>query len=93
LKHNKLFLYYKGKMEKETELLYSGLSAEQLTNQKNTLQKELEKSESAKQQLVAKIYALSGAIQQCDMFLNMLDASPASSIPSDNDDAVNTALS
>jgi len=46
-------------------------------------------------QLQAQGNALSGAIQQCDVFLSLLsESSPDSSIPSeDNSAAVNTALS
>lgn len=71
----------------------SGLTIENIERQKETLQKELENVEKSKQQLSAKAFALSGAIQQCDMFLEMIEASPASSIPSQDNSAVSTALS
>jgi predicted ribosome quality control (RQC) complex YloA/Tae2 family protein len=55
---------------------------------------QLQNLEKMKVQLQAQGNALSGAIQQCDVFLTMLDeASPASSIPSQDDSAVETALS
>ena len=71
----------------------SGLTKEQLEEQKEALQKELDNVEKVKNQLTIKSYALSGAIQQCEMFINMFDASPASSIPSQDDSAVSAALS
>lgn len=69
------------------------LTKEKLEEQKDALQKELENVEKVKSQLTVKSYALSGAIQQCEMFINMFDASPASSIPSQDDSALSTALS
>lgn len=80
-------------MKKNGKFMESGLTIESIQNQKETLQKELENVEKTKQQLIAKAYALSGAIQQCDMFLEMIDASPASSIPSQDDSAVSVAFS
>ena len=80
-------------MKKNDKSLISGLSVEQIEQQKEVLQKELENVEKMKSQLTIKSYALSGAIQQCEMFINMFDASPASSIPSQDDNAVSTALS
>lgn len=71
----------------------SGLTKEQLEEQKEALQKELDNVEKVKNQLTIKSYALSGAIQQCEMFIDMFDASPASSIPSQDDSAVSAALS
>lgn len=66
---------------------------------------ELNELEIKKQNLTAQVYALSGAIQQCDLFINELsggnDKSVASSIPSEskkrkkdsNDNAVASVLS
>lgn len=71
----------------------SVLTKEKIEEQKDALQKELENVEKVKSQLTVKSYALSGAIQQCEMFINMFDASPASSIPSQDDSALSTALS
>jgi len=71
----------------------SVLTKEKIEEQKDALQKELENVEKVKSQLTIKSYALSGAIQQCEMFINMFDASPASSIPSQDDNAISTALS
>ena len=78
------------------------LSAGDIEAKKKDLQSDLEKVtsqlqnlEKMKVQLQAQGNALSGAIQQCDVFLSLLsEASPASSIPSEDDSAaVNTALS
>ena len=71
----------------------SVLTKEKIEEQKDALQKELENVEKVKSQLTIKSYALSGAIQQCEMFINMFDASPASSIPSQDDNDISTALS
>ena len=81
-------------MKKNDKSLISGLSVEQIEQQKEVLQKELENVEKKKNQLTIKSYALSGALQQCDMFINMFDASPASNIPSQDDSAaMNAAFS
>lgn len=80
-------------MKKNGKFMESGLTIESIQNQKEILQKELESVEKTKQQLIAKSYALSGALQQCDMFLEMIEASPASSIPSQDDSAVSAAFS
>ena len=81
-------------MRKNDKSLISGLSIEQIEEQKMNLQKELESTEKMKNQLVIKSYALSGAIQHCDIFINMFDASPANSIPSEDDNAaLNAAFS
>ena len=78
------------------------LSASDIEQKKSDLQSDLEKVtsqlqnlEKMKVQLQAQGNALSGAIQQCDAFLNLLsEASPASSIPSQDDNAaVSEALS
>lgn len=81
-------------MKKNDKSLNGGVTIEQLEEQKEVLQKELENVEKMKNQLTIKSYALSGAIQQCDMFINMFDASPASNIPSQDDSAaMNAAFS
>ena len=56
---------------------------------------QLENIDKMKVQLQAQGNALSGAIQQCNVFLSLLgESSPDSSIPSQDDSAaVNTALS
>ena len=78
------------------------LSVSDVEAKKKDLQSDLEKIqgqlqniEKMKVQLQAQGNALSGAIQQCDVFLNLLgESSPDSSIPSQDDSAaVNTALS
>ena len=78
------------------------LSVSDVENKKKDLESDLEKVqgqlqnlEKMKVQLQAQGNALSGAIQQCDVFLNLLgESSPDSSIPSQDDSAaVNTALS
>ena len=78
------------------------LSVSDIEQKKMDLQTDLDKVTSQLQnidkmkvQLQAQGNALSGAIQQCDVFLNLLgESSPDSSIPSKDDSAaVNTALS
>jgi len=78
------------------------LSVSDVETKKKDLESDLEKVqgqlqnlEKMKVQLQAQGNALSGAIQQCDVFLNLLgESSPDSSIPSQDDSAaVNTALS
>ena len=78
------------------------LSVSDIELKKKDLQTDLEKVQSQLQnldkmkvQLQAQGNALSGAIQQCDVFLSLLsESSPDSSIPSEDDSAaVNTALS
>ena len=78
------------------------LSVGDIEQKKKDLQSDLEKIQGQLQnidkmkvQLQAQGNALSGAIQQCDVFLNLLgESSPDSSIPSKDDSAaVNTALS
>jgi hypothetical protein len=78
------------------------LSVTDIEEKKKILQTDLTNVESQLQnidkmkvQLVAQGNALNGAIQQCDVFLNLLgESSPDSSIPSQDDDAaLKTALS
>ena len=78
------------------------LSVGDIEQKKKDLQSDLDKVQGQLQnidkmkvQLQAQGNALSGAIQQCDVFLNLLgESSPDSSIPSKDDSAaVNTALS
>ena len=77
------------------------LSVSEIEEYKKQLQADFDKVQSQMQnvdnmkvQLTAQGNALSGAMQQCDVFLNLLgEANPASSIPSQDDSAVQTALS
>ena len=78
------------------------LSVSDIEKKKTDLQSDLDKIkgqleniDKMKVQLQAQGNALSGAIQQCNVFLSLLgESSPDSSIPSeDNNAAVNTALS
>ena len=78
------------------------LSVSEIELKKKDLQTDLEKVTSQltnldkmKVQLQAQGNALSGAIQQCDVFLNLLgESSPDKTVPSQDDSAVvNTALS
>jgi len=58
------------------------------------VQERLNELERMKVQLTSQGNALQGAIQQCDVFLNQLgESSPDSSIPSQDNSAVNTVLS
>jgi hypothetical protein len=78
------------------------LSVSDIEKKKTDLQSDLDKIkgqleniDKMKVQLQAQGNALSGAIQQCNVFLSLLgESSPDSSIPSQDDSAaVNTALS
>ena len=78
------------------------LSVSEIENTKNVLKGDLDKVqdrlnelEKMKVQLTSQGNAIQGAIQQCDVFLNLLsESSPDSSIPSqDNNAAVNEVLS
>jgi hypothetical protein len=77
------------------------LSAIDIEETKNVLKGDLDKVqerlnelERMKVQLTSQGNALQGAIQQCDVFLNQLsESSPDSSIPSQDNSAVNTVLS
>jgi uncharacterized protein (DUF3084 family) len=78
------------------------LSVSDIESKKQDLQTDLDKVTSQLQnmdkmkvQLQAQGNALSGAIQQCDVFLNLLsESNPDSSIPSQDDNAaVNAVLS
>ena len=64
------------------------LSVSEIEQKKSDLQTDLEK-------ITSQGNALSGAIQQCDVFLNLLgESSPDKKVPSQDDSAaVNTALS
>tara|TARA_B110000483_G_scaffold208845_1_gene254762 strand:+ start:101 stop:352 length:252 start_codon:yes stop_codon:yes gene_type:complete len=73
-----------GDIEKKKKELESDL--EKLQNQTQNLDK-------MRVQLTAQGNAINGAIQQCDLFLQQLEANPASSIPSQDDSAVHSALS
>lgn len=77
------------------------LSVSEIENTKNVLKGDLDKVqerlnelERMKVQLTSQGNAIQGAIQQCDVFLNLLsESSPDSSIPSQDNSAVNTVLS
>ncbi len=78
------------------------LSVSDIESKKQDLQTDLDKVTSQLQnldkmkvQLTAQGNALNGAIQQCDVFLNLLsESNPDSSIPSQDDNAaVNAVLS
>ena len=70
------------------------LSVTDIENRKKELQADLEKISSQLQNLEKMMRqfnnqakAINGAIQQCDDFLSRLEANPASSIPSQDDNA------
>ena len=77
------------------------LSVSDIEKKKTDLQSDLDKIkgqleniDKMKVQLQAQGNALSGAIQQCNVFLSLLgESSPDSSIPSQDDSAISTALS
>ena len=77
------------------------LNLEDLLKQKNELQADFDKVktklqeiDSMKTQLTAQANELSGAIQQTDQFIGLIsESSPDSSIPSQDDSAISTALS
>ena len=76
------------------------LKADDIEEQKEKLRDELKKVqenlanlENMRVQLEQRNFALSGAIQQCDIFLEYFDVSPTSSIPSQDDSVVSAALS
>ena len=78
------------------------LSVSEIETKKKDLQSDLEKVTSQLQnldkmkvQLQAQGNALSGAIQQCDVFLNLLgESNPDSSIPSqETNPAINAVMS
>ena len=76
------------------------LSVSDIEDKKKELESDLEKIQGQIQsidkmrvQLTTQGNAINGAIQQCDLFLQQLEASPASSIPSQDDSALQTALS
>ena len=83
-------------------VLHSKVDAlnESIEDKKKELESDLEKIQGQIQsidkmrvQLTTQGNAINGAIQQCDLFLQQLEASPASSIPSQDDSALQTALS
>lgn len=76
------------------------LSVSDIEEKKLELESDLEKIQGQIQnldkmrvQLTTQGNAINGAIQQCVLFLTQLEASPASSLPSQDDSAVQTALS
>ena len=67
---------------------------DKLVDELKKVQEQLVNVREMKLQLESRNIALSGAIQQCDIFLEFFDVSPTSSIPSQDDSAVlNAALS
>ena len=76
------------------------LSVNDIEKKKKELESDLEKLQDQIQnldkmrvQLTAQGNAINGAIQQCDLFLQQLEASPASSIPEEGNPAVDAVLS
>ena len=76
------------------------LSVSDIEEKKLELESDLEKIQGQIQnldkmrvQLTTQGNAINGAIQQCVLFLTQLEASPASSIPSQDNSAGQTALS
>ena len=76
------------------------LSVSDIEEKKLELESDLEKIQGKiknldkmRVQLTTQGNAINGAIQQCVLFLTQLEASTASSIPSQDDSAVQTALS
>jgi len=57
------------------------------------IQDQIQNLDKMRVQLTSQGNAINGAIQQCELFLTQLEANPASSIPSQDDSAVQTALS
>ena len=57
------------------------------------IQDQIQNLDKMRVQLTSQGNAINGAIQQCELFLTQLEANPASSIPSQDDNAVQTALS
>jgi len=58
------------------------------------VQTQLQNLEKMRTQLTSQGYALNGAMQQCDEFIELIsESSPDSTIPSKDDSAVQTALS
>jgi chromosome segregation ATPase len=83
------------KNEKSLSISDIELKKKDLQSDLDKVQSQLQNIDKMKVQLQAQGNALSGAIQQCDVFLSLLgESSPDSSIPSQDDSAaVNTALS
>jgi hypothetical protein len=76
------------------------LSVSDIENKKTELESDLAKIQDQiknldkmRVQLTAQGNAINGAIQQCDLFLQQLGASPASSIPEEGNPAVDAVLS
>lgn len=67
---------------------------QELKSELESVQAQIQRVDNMRVQLTAQGNALNGALQQCDAFLQQLEANPASSIPSQDDSAaVKTALS
>mgnify|MGYP003317557738 CR=1 FL=1 len=79
----------------EIQIIFdSSDSKDKLVDELKKVQEQLVNVREMKLQLERRNIALSGAIQQCDIFLEFFDVSPTSSIPSQDDSAVlNAALS
>ena len=65
----------------------------ELESDREKIQGQIQNLDKMRVQLTTQGNAINGAIQQCVLFLTQLEASPASSIPSQDDSAVQTALS
>ena len=83
------------KNEKSLSISDIELKKKDLQSDLDKVQSQLQNIDKMKVQLQAQGNALSGAIQQCDVFLSLLgESSPDSSIPSEDDNAaVTQALS
>ena len=66
---------------------------QELKSELESVQAQIQRVDNMRVQLTAQGNALNGALQQCDAFLQQLEANPASSIPSQDDSALKTALS
>ena len=83
------------KNEKSLSIRDIELKKKDLQTDLDKVQSQLQNIDKMKVQLQAQGNALSGAFQQCDVFLNLLgESSPDKTVPSQDDSAVvNTALS
>ena len=67
---------------------------QELESEAEGVHAQIQKLDNMRVQLTAQGNAINGAIQQCDLFLNPSEASPASSIPSkETNPAVDAVLS
>ena len=58
---------------------------QELKSELESVQAQIQRVDNMRVQLTAQGNALNGALQQCDAFLQQLEANPASSIPSQDD--------